>query len=115
MFGASNLGPWASGIVHAPKGVGSVAFAASASAVTATLTGSSLKPSEHVASVLLIDAATGDPVSLSYGPKTKTTATGAGVLETVTVPLPAMGVPKALRVYLMVDAYPAARGTVTLP
>ena len=95
--------------------MGTVTFAATASAVTATLTGSTLVAADHVASVLLIDSATSSPVSLSYGPITKTTSDPGGNLASVTVPLPATGLPSQVRAYLMVDTYPAAMGTLALP
>jgi outer membrane protein assembly factor BamB len=115
VFGGANLGPYGSGTVSAPPGVGTVAFAATAAAVTATLTGSTLVAADHVASVLLIDAVTSSPVSLSYGPITRTTSDASGNLATVTVPLPTTGLPSQVRAYLMVDTYPAAMGTLTLP
>jgi outer membrane protein assembly factor BamB len=115
VLGGSNLAPYGVGVATAPAGVGSVAFSATATGVTATLTGSSLKLADHVAAVLLLDAATGDPVTLSYGPVTQRTATPDGVLATVTVPFGGASVPKQLRAYLMIDTYPAARGDVTLP
>jgi outer membrane protein assembly factor BamB len=115
VFGGANFEPYAGGIATAPAGLGAVAFSATASSVTATLTGSSLKLADHVASVLLIDAATGDPVNLSYGPVTQRTATPGGALATVSVPLGTASVPKQLRTYLLIDTYPAARGSVTLP
>ena len=117
MFGGANLGPFAT--ATAPSGVGTVGFAATATAVTATLTGSTLVTADHVASVLLLDAATGLPVpGISYGPITKTTSTASGALATVTVPLPAsppVPLPSMMNVYLMVDTYPAATGSVVLP
>ena len=115
VFGGANFAPYGSGTAVAPAGVGTVAFSATASAVTATLTGSSLMLADHVAAVLLIDAATGDPVTLSYGPATTRTATPDGAIATVSVPINGQTVPKQLRVYLMIDTYPAARGDVTLP
>jgi hypothetical protein len=97
--------------------VGTVAFSATSSAVTATLTGSTLALADHVASVLLIDPTTGNPITLSYGIATTRTATSGGMLATVSVPLTGLSLPSQMqiRTYLMVDTYPAARGTVTLP
>ena len=114
VLGGANLAPYLTGSAMAPAGLGAVAFSATADAVTATLTGSSLAVSDHVASVLLIDAATGDPVTLSYGLATTRTP-ASGPLATVSVPITGLGLPKLLRAYLMIDTYPAARGMVTLP
>jgi outer membrane protein assembly factor BamB len=118
VFGGANLGPYGSGTVSAPSGVGTVAFGITSSAVTATLTGSSLVAADHVASVLLLDATTGAAVPLSYGPITKTVADASGHIATVTVPLPTSPMPPlptSIRAYLMIDTYPAAKGMLTLP
>jgi outer membrane protein assembly factor BamB len=118
VFGAADFGPYATDIAMAPAGLGKVAFSITASAVTATLTGSTIPVAQHVSSVLLLDATSGAPVSLSYGVITKTTADASGNLATVTVPLPSNPtppLPTQLQVYLMVDTYPAAVGTLTLP
>jgi len=118
VFGGANFGPYGSGQATAPGGLGTVAFGITTSAVTATLTGSTLVQADHVASVLLLDATSGAPVGLSYGPITKTTADSSGHLATVTVPLPASPsppLPSSLRAYLMIDTYPAAKGSLTLP
>jgi hypothetical protein len=97
-----------------PAGLGTVTFSATADAVTATLTGTTISASDHVASVLLVDPTTGDPVTLSYGIATTRSPT-TGPLATVSVPITGLTIPKQLRVYLMIDTYPAARGMVTLP
>jgi hypothetical protein len=106
--------PWGSGVVHAPAGVGTVQFAVTATSVIATLTGSSMKTADHALGVLLVDAATGKPLSLGYGLATTRTSNSDGTVATVTVALPA-GTAGAFRAYLMVDTYPAARADVTLP
>jgi len=115
VFGGANFGPYGSGTAAAPAGVGTVTFSATAAAVTATLTGSSLVLADHVAAVLLIDATTGAPVTLSYGPDTTRTATPSGAIATVSVPIMGQSVPAQLRVYLMIDTYPAAVGSVMVP
>jgi outer membrane protein assembly factor BamB len=115
VFGGANLAPYGSGSASAPAGVGTVAFSATASAVTATLTGSSLLLAEHVAAILLVDAATGAPVTLSYGPDTTRTTTAAGAIATVTVPIAGQTLPAMARAYLMIDTYPAAVATIPLP
>ncbi len=51
------------GAQTAPAGVGTVALTAASDGVTATLTGSSLALSQHLASVLLVDPTTGAPVT----------------------------------------------------
>lgn len=98
-----------------PSGVGTVAFAATADAVTATLTGSTLPLADHVAAVLLVDAATGKPVTLDYGLSTARTADAAGALATVSVPIAGKTLPPMARAYLMIDTWPAATATIAVP
>ncbi len=95
--------------------VGAVTFTATADAVTATLAGSQLALADHAVSVLLVDAATGSPVTLDYGLATQRTADASGRLATVSIPITGKPVPPSARVYLMVDTTPAASSTIALP
>jgi outer membrane protein assembly factor BamB len=114
VLGGANFAPYGSGTSTAPTGVGTVAFSADANNVTATLTGATMNVQDHVASVFLIDPTTGDPITLSYGPETTRTP-ASGPLQTVSVPIAGLTLPSMLRVYLMIDTYPAAVGMVTVP
>jgi hypothetical protein len=98
-----------------PTGVGAVGFSATADAVTATLSGSTLKEADHVAAVLLVDAATAKPITLDYGLTSKRSTDTNGLLSTVSIPIAGKSVPSRLRAYLMVDATAVAMGTVTVP
>lgn len=112
--GAATFKPYvaASG---APIAVGDVSFAATKDAITATLTGATVKPDEHLAAILVVDAATGKPVTLGYGLDTTRTTTSNGALATVSVPTTGHTLPASMRVYLMIDAASAAKGTLTAP
>jgi outer membrane protein assembly factor BamB len=114
VFGGTELNPHASGVQQAPAGLGTVAFATSATAVTATLGGTTLRTDEHSIGLLLLDAATGKPVALDYGFTTERTTGPTGLVESVSVPF-GSAPPASVRAYLMVDAYPAARQTVVVP
>jgi outer membrane protein assembly factor BamB len=114
VYGGALFRPWQGGTTTPPAGVGQVAFASDGQSVTATLTGSTLKVAEHVLAVLLVDAATGLPVTLDYGLSTTRTAAADGTAQTVTIPFGTQMIPRSLRAYLMVDAYPAASGTLML-
>jgi hypothetical protein len=114
VFGGSELRPLGNGAQTMPAGVGTVAFAADATGVTATLTGTTLRVDEHSVSLLLVDAASGAPVSLDYGFATMRATDAAGLVQTVAVPFGATVPPASVRVYLMVDAYPAARTTLAI-
>jgi len=114
-FGGTELAPLGDGIQQPPSGVGAVAFSADAAGVTATLTGSSVRPDAHSVALLLVDATSGRPISLDYGFTTTRTIAGDGTVATVRVPVTAAQAGGEVRAYLMVDAYPAARGQVTIP
>ena len=62
-------------------------------------------------SLLALDAGSGAPVPLDYGTATTRTTDAAGHVTSVRVPLGGRG-RGPLRVYLMVDAYPAARASL---
>ena len=96
----------------APTGVGTVTFAADATSVTATLAGSTLRAADQALSVLVVDAVTGAPLSLDYGPATTVTAATDGTVQSVRVALGTRALPASSRVYLMVGTYPAARGAL---
>jgi hypothetical protein len=115
VFGGANFTPYQGGTQTAPSGVGTVMFSTTASSVSATLTGSSLKLAEHVAAILLVDAVAGTPVTLDYGTTTMRTAAADGTLTGVTVPLGSKTLPAMVRAYLMIDTYPAAVTTLALP
>jgi hypothetical protein len=115
VFGGAELRPHMGGVQQAPAGVGTVGFDMTATGVTATLTGSTLRPDTQSLSILLVDAATGVPVPLDYGFATTRTASPSGVVETVGVPFGTTTPPASVRAYLMVDAYPAATDTLPHP
>ncbi len=114
-FGTALLRPHAGGEVTMPEDVGEVELTASATAVTATLTGSGLRFDERVLGILLIDAATGRPVTLDYPFATTREAGDDGVIDRVTLSFEPGAVPSEVRAYLMVDTYPAARATLSVP
>lgn len=103
---------------HGPRpavsGLGTVSFTHDASGVTATLAGSSLPAAQHLASLLLVDASTGSAIGLGYALDTKTTKDSSGALTAVSIPFGTATVPSSVRVYLMIDATPAASTTLTL-
>ena len=115
VYGGAELRPLAGGVQQAPAGVGSVAFEASASGVTATLSGTTLRADTHSVAILLVDASTGAPVPLDYGFGTVRTTTPSGLVETVSIPFGTLAPPASVRAYLMVDAYPAAVETIPVP
>jgi hypothetical protein len=114
-FGAAELQPHAGGTQSAPADLGTVSFAAGEDWVTASLTGSGLSLAAHSFAVLLVDATTGRPVSLDYGLDTTRDSDNAGNVTAVTLTFERAAVPTQVRAYLMVDTYPAAVDTLSLP
>lgn len=112
VFGGAELGPHEGGVQQAPAGVGTVTFAADDTGITATLTGSTLRPDTQAIGLLLVDAAAGEAVSLEYGFTTERTTNPDGTLASVRVPFGDGPLPNQVRAYLMVDTYPAARAVI---
>jgi outer membrane protein assembly factor BamB len=93
----------------APPTGGTVAFASTADAITATVTGSPVLTSQHLAAILVLDASSGQPVTLEYGTGTTRTSNADGTLATVTVPTKGVTLPAQMQVALMVDTTPVAQ------
>jgi hypothetical protein len=89
-----------------------VTFASSGDAITATVTGSSVQISQHLAAVLVVDASTGQPVTLEYGTGTTRTANSNGTLASVSVPTKGVTLPAQMEAFLMIDTTPAAQGAL---
>ncbi|MFO0628362.1 MAG: PQQ-binding-like beta-propeller repeat protein [Polyangiales bacterium] len=111
-FGAADLRLHAGGALPAPAGLGTPQLSATSTEVRAELTGATLRAAAHNFGLLVLDA-DGRPLSLDYVRQTRTVAASDGRAERVTLTAmpPLSG---RVRVYLMVDAYPAARATITL-
>ncbi len=111
--GGAELGPFGEdGTQSAPAGIGAVAFAQDGNQVLATLTGTSLQSDAHNFGLLILNAADGGPIGLNYTEATAH-APRTGTVQTVSLDLSDVAeVPSSLRVYLMVDAYPAAVATL---
>lgn len=76
----------------------------------ATLTGAAAAgylASEHLASILLVDAATGEPVSLDYRTLTSNVAGPGGEIAEASLRLPAgTRLQARLRAYVIADVFP---------
>jgi outer membrane protein assembly factor BamB len=86
---------------------GSTAGAAEA---TFSLRGNARYPaSRHLASILLTDAATGEPLNLDYKALTSTTADSDGDLSRVRVEIPTgTELPPSVKLYVIADVFPLA-------
>ena len=92
---------------------GTVTFTHDTMGVTATLSGSSLAASEHLASLLLVDALTGSPVALDTRSTRRRRRTRAATSRLSRIPFGMTTVPASVRAYLMIDATPAASATLS--
>lgn len=110
VLGASNVARRTD--LAAPPSAGTVTFAQTSDAITATVSGSAVQLDQHLAAVLVLDASTGQPVTLPYGTGTTRTANADGSLATVSVPTKGVTLPAQMQVYLMVDTTPAAQGVL---
>lgn len=89
-----------------PDGVGTVVVQRAESSVTAKFTGSTLKQSEHIYSILLTDK-DGNPLPLYYTKNTLVSATSDGAIDSVVLTLDKGDtVPSGARVLVLVDTYP---------
>ena len=115
VFGGANLRPHGDGIQEAPSGVGGARFETSYDRVTAILSGSQLRSAEHNIGLLVIDPKSGRPLPLSYMAGMAAESAPDGTLSSATLRFAPGAVRGEARVYLMVDAYPAAVATVRFP
>lgn len=110
-YGAADMRLHPGGPLRAPSGLGTPEFSRSATELRAELTGSTLRAQAHNFGLLALDAE-GRPIALDYVRQTRAVARADGTIERVTLatPTPLTG---AVRVYLMVDAFAAARSDLT--
>ena len=113
VFGGSNLRPFEGGVPPVPPLPTDVTFAARDGALVATIAGDSVPVAEHAVGLLALDAATGQPLPLDYGYTMERVADANGLLREVRIPLGSLTLPPSVRTYLMIDTYPAARGTIS--
>lgn len=95
-----------------PPSAGTVTFSSAGGALTATVVGSAIKPTDHYVGLLAVDASTGQPVGLQYGTGTKRTTAADGTVASVSVPTSGVTLPASMRVYLIVDTHVAQKGTL---
>ena len=86
VFGGAEFRPHEGGVQAPPAGVGTINFGVDPTAVSIALGNTTLRADEHSVSILVIDDATGAPLSLDYGFKTTRTMGPTGLIETVSVP-----------------------------
>ena len=112
-LGAANLRPVnAAGTIAGPGPIGEVQFARTATGIEAQLLTPSLVRADHGFGLLIIDAATGVPLSDPRLRAPTVTSDAAGNAEALALDAGPVALPASLRLWLMVDGYPAASTTL---
>lgn len=120
--GGLKLETLGSGPRTAPPGAGSASFALEKSEakgktgglLSVSVSGASLKKTEHNFSLLLVDSATGEALPLYYTGRTSVQADGRDVVDKVSVAWSEDYRGRSIRAYYLVDAYPVAVGKLEL-
>jgi len=107
VFGGLNMGLHGTGIGTMPQGVGSVKFEYTPTSIKATFKNSSLKKSQHVYSIMVVDATTGNPLPLYYTKRTHVVANN-DIVEEVSIEFEKGQVKGQVIAYCIVDTYPVA-------
>ena len=110
MLGASNLQRRRD--VVAPPNAGTPTFSLGSSTIDASIVGAQVKPSEHLVSLLAVDATTGQPINLDYAFGQTIKANPDGTLASLSVTTKGVTLPPTMRVYVMVDTTVGAKGTL---
>lgn len=116
VYGGMNAGYWNDGIVEAPDSaqLGSVRFRMENERAMASIEGTQLKEGEHVYGLLLVHGDSGKPVQAHYARGMEIEYNAKGMIESIAVPLKEK--PSGdVRIYFMVDTYPAARAILAAP
>jgi hypothetical protein len=106
--GGADMSVWSDGPLTPPEGIGRVAFELGPDEAVARVTGGRLRAGEHAVGLLLVDAGSGRPVSLSYAFVTSVETDAEGVVTAVRVHTGPGAVRGPVRAYYLVDTVPAA-------
>ena len=107
VFGGLNMDLHGTGVGTMPKGVGSVIFENTSTAIKAKFKNSSLKKSQHVYSIMVVHATSGNPLPLYYTKHTHIVANN-DIVEEVSIEFEKGQVKGQVIAYCIVDTYPVA-------
>jgi outer membrane protein assembly factor BamB len=111
-FGGLNMK--VQGKERAPEGTGKANFTLDKTSATVTLQNGTLKKGDHVYSLLLVNRETGHSFPLYYTKRTEVKASDDGTVTGVTVRFNEGKVKGKVRLYYMVDTFPAAMGELSM-
>jgi len=114
VFGGMNLRLHGKGPAGLPAGAGKASFSIDETSATVTIEGGRLKKKDHVFSLLLVDAGTGKAFPLYYTKHTAVKTGPDGTVTGVSVRYKKGEVKGDVRLYYMVDTYPAAKERLKL-
>jgi len=112
VFGGLDVGLLASEASGPVGDAGTVAFSRDVTSVTATIGGGELARDDHVFSILLLDAESGEPLPLYYTKRTWVTADADGLVREVRLEFDEGELPPSVRAYYLVDTRPVARAAL---
>lgn len=114
IFAGANYNLHGRGLTQGVGGTGSVSFSMTEHSLVATIKGGTLNKKDHVFSILPVSEETGRPVPLKYIDDTLVTADENGVVTGVVLSLGDSKFHGKVRVYYMVDTYPAYKGSIVI-
>jgi hypothetical protein len=107
IYGGADLSLWDGGTRVSPEDVGEVDVEIGATEAIARIRGGRIRRSEHAVGLLLVDAQSGLPVSLSYAFVTAVETDASGVVTAVRIHYDSGTLPGPVRAHYMIDTVPA--------
>ncbi|HOJ27538.1 MAG TPA: PQQ-binding-like beta-propeller repeat protein [Spirochaetota bacterium] len=114
VFGGLTMSLHGSGVATTPQGAGTISFKAGKTFIKALLKDSRLKKDEHVYSIMVVDAETGNPLPLYYTKRTKVKDINNTVQE-ISIEFDKGQVKGKVKAYCIVDTYPIAVQLLRIP
>ncbi len=109
VFGAALVNRYGDGLTGPPVDAGAPEFSIVADGLQVRFDEPELPVDAHRYALLVVDPASGLPVPIYYGLKTSVHGSYGGLLEEVRLKVKIADLPSPMRVYFMVDTYPAAQ------
>ena len=111
IYGGADLSLWDGGPSGTPADVGNVTLEVGATEAVVRIAGGRIRRSEHAVGLLLVDAQSGLPVSLSYAFVTAVGTDSSGVVTSVRVRYEPGTLRGPVRAYYLIDTVPAFTAT----
>jgi hypothetical protein len=112
IYGGADLSLWKGERSMTAEQIGDVTLEVGASEAVARISGGRIRRSEHAVGLLLVDAQSGLPVSLSYAFVTTVETDASGVVTSVRVRYEPGTLRGPVRAYYLIDTLPAFAATL---